>query len=193
MENRENIISEKLRLLEKKQRSRRAFNAIAVVSLLIISVAGMLLAYNSALRTHVAQLDAALAVKRADLAIDSIRRVDAFPVAISPSGNFTAKAEAESIVVYDLESRPVVRILYDDYISAISFSPSGDRIVVASWGSVHIFDIKNSTELLTVNLESTIEEMVMSKDGDYLFIVTEQGKLMMINARTGELVHQSRG
>ena len=85
-----------------------------------------------------------------------------------------------------------------DTISAMHFSPDGNRILVASWdGTASVWDWKNANRILEVNHEGYVRDAALSPDGRVFVTASADGTAQIWDSTTGKamtpvLRHQSQ-
>ncbi|KAG8213431.1 WD40-repeat-containing domain protein [Butyriboletus roseoflavus] len=86
---------------------------------------------------------------------------------------------------------------HDNYVIGIRFSPSGDRIATACYGSsVQIFDSHTGDKLVTIDTNiseyGAITPLAWSSDGQQVFAASRDNKIRAFDASTGIKLAESQ-
>ncbi|KAG8220763.1 WD40-repeat-containing domain protein [Butyriboletus roseoflavus] len=85
----------------------------------------------------------------------------------------------------------------DFYVTAVRFSPNGERIAAASSGrSIRVFDSRNGDKLITINTVISsrwpITPLAWSNDGLQIFAASKDNKIRLFDVSTGSQLAESQ-
>lgn len=115
------------------------------------------------------------------------------PTAFGPDGRYLAAVAADTVYIWDLDSRELIRLEEDyDPVSSIAFSPDGRLLAIGGAGRIRIRHFPTGELIRTLEVtDPWIMNMVFSPDGRYL--KSENGmRVWLWKAETGDLLWVSR-
>ncbi|MCI0393988.1 MAG: WD40 repeat domain-containing protein [Chloroflexi bacterium] len=117
-------------------------------------------------------------------------------LAYSPNGKYVASTgnDNDAVLIWDIDNdREAARLVYEDRISKIAFSPEGLYLVIV-WGdifagenNVTIWEIATGQETISFPLDSAAITLKFSPDTNYLAIATEE-TVSVLDITTGQEV-----
>ncbi|MBC7872297.1 MAG: TIR domain-containing protein [Chitinophagaceae bacterium] len=122
----------------------------------------------------------------------------------SPDGNrLVTIGNDETALLWDLKSQSVLATLngHDGAVSAVDWSPENARVVtVGEDGKIIVWDVQSGAQLLTFQLETSVEDIVplldvvWSEDGTHIAISDAEGRLRLLPiwANVGQLIDMAR-
>ena len=120
----------------------------------------------------VAIVDGARDVRR----LPAVTDVEAVSVAWSPDGSMIAVGHLDGTTrVWDVAAEEVEITLDSttgERVSALAFSPAGDRLIAGTWRDVHVWDLEAATQQMIVEGSGQARSVVWS-DADIIRIATD--------------------
>ncbi|KAG8215052.1 WD40-repeat-containing domain protein [Butyriboletus roseoflavus] len=129
--------------------------------------------------------------------VDGTNSVNA--VDVSPDSTTFAAGIDRAVSIWRITSgeRLVGPLKHDFYVTAVRFSPNGERIATASSGrSIRIFDSRSGDELITIKTVTPsiwpITPLAWSNDGLQIFAASTDNKIKSFDVLTGSQLAKSQ-
>ncbi|KAG8215053.1 WD40-repeat-containing domain protein [Butyriboletus roseoflavus] len=126
-------------------------------------------------------------------------RDDVNAVDVSPDSTTFATGIDEAVSVWLIPSgeRLFGPLAHDFYVTAVRFSPNGERFATASCGcSIRIFDSRSGDELITIETVTPstwpITPLAWSNDGQQIFAASADNKIKLFDVLTGSQLAESQ-
>ena len=120
-------------------------------------------------------------------------------VDVSPDSTTFATGTDEDVNIWSITDgqRLVGPVKHDLYVTAVRFSPSGERFATASSDrSIRVFDSRNGDELITIQTAtpSTYPStpLAWSHDGQQMFAASNDNKIKLFDVSTGSQLAESQ-
>ena len=137
-------------------------------------------------------------LREKDIEVEGTNSVMA--VDVSPdSTRFVTGSRAKEASIWSISSgeRLVGPLQHDDFVTGVRFSPDGEHIATACWGtSVRVFDSHSGDEAININTiipsRGPITPLVWSNDGQQIFATSKDNRIRSFTVSTGSQLAESQ-